>query len=163
MSELNEGLSGEARSEVTGLSRREAIALGVSALCALPWAAGGVAALAQYASVPKRSLTGATVPDWVPAGLVSDLTAEPKAITFGEDTVYVVRSAKGAVALSGVCPHAGCLVAYVEAQGKFVCPCHAGIFAKDGSKISGPLPRGMFHHQVKISMGRVMVGRRTDG
>jgi nitrite reductase/ring-hydroxylating ferredoxin subunit len=163
VADLNVNPAREVRSEVTGLSRREAIALGVSALFALPWAVGGMGAIAKFAGVPKMSFTGATVPDWVPAGLVADLTAEPKEIAFGEDTVYVVGQGSGAVALSGICPHAGCLVAYDAEKGEFICPCHEAVFAKDGSKVSGPQPSGLFRHKVKISMGRVLVGRRDDG
>lgn len=163
MSEMSMGSSPDRRSKVTGLSRREAIALGAAALCAIPWAAGGATALVKFVGVPERSFTGATTPDWVPAGLLSDLTDEPTAVTFGEDTVYVIRSGDTAVALSGVCPHAGCLVEFDSAKGEFLCPCHGAIFGKDGAKVSGPVERGMYEHNVKISMGRVLVGRRIDG
>lgn len=41
-------------------------------------------------------------------------------------------------ALSTKCPHLGCKVHWEEGQGRFRCPCHEGIFDKDGKAISGP-------------------------
>ena len=41
------------------------------------------------------------------------------------------------LALSVVCPHAGCFVDYVEEQQGFLCPCHNSLFLKDG-KLKDP-------------------------
>ena len=53
-------------------------------------------------------------------------------------------------ALSSVCPHLGCAVDYVGADGDFQCPCHASAFAKDGAKLSGPSLRGLDPLAVKL-------------
>jgi cytochrome b6-f complex iron-sulfur subunit len=42
------------------------------------------------------------------------------------------------VALSSTCPHLGCQVHWDVARGRFVCPCHNGIFDARGRAISGP-------------------------
>lgn len=42
------------------------------------------------------------------------------------------------VALSDVCPHLGCKVRWDEAEGGFLCPCHAGLFSKEGKALRGP-------------------------
>jgi menaquinol-cytochrome c reductase iron-sulfur subunit len=72
--------------------------------------------------------------------------------------VYVTRDASNQlVALSSVCPHLGCSVAWQEADGKFVCPCHGGCFAADGERISGPPPRGLTVLETRSANGRLSV------
>jgi Rieske Fe-S protein len=46
-------------------------------------------------------------------------------------------------ALSAVCPHSGCVVDYQAREQQFNCPCHRASFAVDGSKLTGPSPRGL--------------------
>ena len=36
------------------------------------------------------------------------------------------------------CPHLGCQVRWEAAERRFVCPCHQGIFDRDGVAIAGP-------------------------
>jgi cytochrome b6-f complex iron-sulfur subunit len=45
---------------------------------------------------------------------------------------------RGFRALSSVCPHLGCKVHWESAKGHFLCPCHQGIFDKEGVAVSGP-------------------------
>ena len=53
-------------------------------------------------------------------------------------TALVTDTGAGIVALSDVCPHLGCKVHYEAAKGHFLCPCHGGVFEKDGIAIAGP-------------------------
>ena len=46
--------------------------------------------------------------------------------------------AKGFRALSSICPHLGCKVHWESANNRFFCPCHNGVFDKDGIAVSGP-------------------------
>ncbi len=46
--------------------------------------------------------------------------------------------AKGFKALSSKCPHLGCRVHWEAANQRFFCPCHDGVFDKDGIAVSGP-------------------------
>ncbi len=72
--------------------------------------------------------------------------------------VYVVAAADGRPrVLSSVCPHLGCTVAWNEARGQFVSPCHNGVFAPDGAFVSGPPPRGMDELESRIENGRLQV------
>ncbi|MCK6456094.1 MAG: Rieske 2Fe-2S domain-containing protein [Phycisphaerae bacterium] len=41
-------------------------------------------------------------------------------------------------ALSTKCPHLGCKVHWEAGQDRFRCPCHEGIFDKQGRAVSGP-------------------------
>lgn len=46
--------------------------------------------------------------------------------------------ASGFKALSSICPHLGCKVHWDPGRGEFLCPCHNGVFDKDGIAVSGP-------------------------
>ena len=54
------------------------------------------------------------------------------------------------VAFNSVCPHLGCRVNYLRAEGKFFCPCHTSSFALDGKKTNQIPPRDMDALEVKI-------------
>lgn len=72
--------------------------------------------------------------------------------------VYVVRNGDRApTVLSSVCPHLGCAVAWNESRSQFVCPCHEGVFAADGSLVSGPPPRGMDELETVVEDGVLKV------
>lgn len=42
------------------------------------------------------------------------------------------------VAFSSRCPHLGCKVFWEEANGRYFCPCHNGVFNQSGIAIGGP-------------------------
>ncbi len=54
------------------------------------------------------------------------------------ETINIAHTSAGYVALSDVCPHLKCRVHWDRVVGQFICPCHDGRFAADGSPISGP-------------------------
>jgi Rieske Fe-S protein len=61
-----------------------------------------------------------------------------------EKAVYVTRDNQGQLlVLTSICPHLGCTVPWNKEKKEFICPCHGGTFAPDGSRISGPSLRGM--------------------
>ncbi len=41
-------------------------------------------------------------------------------------------------AFDSTCPHLGCKVHWEEDKDRFLCPCHMGVFNKEGVAISGP-------------------------
>lgn len=71
--------------------------------------------------------------------------------------VYIVNAQGGPRILSSVCPHLGCSIAWNEDRNQFVCPCHAGVFAADGSLVSGPPPRGMDELESTVENGTLKV------
>jgi Rieske Fe-S protein len=78
--------------------------------------------------------------------------------TVSLQSVYVARGSDGEIKiLSATCPHLGCSIAWRGAQAGFVCPCHGGRFAPDGTRISGPPPRGMDTLSHKIQDGSLLV------
>ncbi len=66
-------------------------------------------------------------------------------------------SSEALVALSAVCSHTGCNVAWNEGEQLFVCPCHDGRYATNGEVVSGPPPRPLQELQVKLENGTVFV------
>ena len=77
--------------------------------------------------------------------LVIDLTAAQNSalVTAGG---YIIRSSvivinMGAdtfIALSSICTHSGCQVAYNNSAGNIQCPCHGSVFSTSGSVMAGP-------------------------
>jgi cytochrome b6-f complex iron-sulfur subunit len=57
----------------------------------------------------------------------------------------------GLVAVVARSPHLGCRVEWCASSGWFEDPCHASAFNSYGLKKSGPSPRGLDHHPVRVS------------
>lgn len=55
------------------------------------------------------------------------------------------------------CAHLGCPVRWFQESELFMCPCHGGVYYSDGSRASGPPPRGLFEYENKIENGQLMV------
>jgi len=65
------------------------------------------------------------------------------------------------VAISTRCAHLGCPVRYYSDPGRFVCPCHGGIYDIEGKVDGGPPVRPLDRHYTRVtSGGRVEVGER---
>ncbi|HEY6290499.1 MAG TPA: ubiquinol-cytochrome c reductase iron-sulfur subunit [Terriglobia bacterium] len=72
--------------------------------------------------------------------------------------VYVTKDQAGQVeVLSATCPHLGCEVPWSPEKHAFYCPCHGSVFASDGSRISGPAPRGLDSLASTVENGRLKV------
>ena len=55
------------------------------------------------------------------------------------------------------CTHLGCPVRWFQESHLFLCPCHGGAFYEDGTRASGPPPRGLFVYKSKVENGRLMI------
>jgi Rieske Fe-S protein len=55
------------------------------------------------------------------------------------------------------CAHLGCPVSWFPESGLFMCPCHGGAYYADGSRASGPPPRGLFHCEWRLRNNRLEV------
>lgn len=58
-------------------------------------------------------------------------------IMVGDEPVEVRRLESGVEARSMLCTHFGCSVAWNEAAGLYLCPCHEGRFDAQGRVVSG--------------------------
>lgn len=55
------------------------------------------------------------------------------------------------------CTHLGCPVRWFPESGLFMCPCHGGVYYADGSRASGPPPRGLYEYEYRITEGQLLV------
>ena len=55
------------------------------------------------------------------------------------------------------CAHLGCPVRWFSQSRLFMCPCHGGVYYEDGSRASGPPPRGLFEYECSVREGRLHV------
>lgn len=62
------------------------------------------------------------------------------------------------VALSAVCTHLGCVVAWQEQAGEFLCPCHGGRFSAEGQVLGGPPPKPLEALVVQLDGDQLKIG-----
>jgi Rieske Fe-S protein len=55
------------------------------------------------------------------------------------------------------CMHLGWPVRWFPQSGLFMCPCHGGVYYRDGSRASGPPERGLFEYPYKVENGLVTI------
>jgi menaquinol-cytochrome c reductase iron-sulfur subunit len=55
------------------------------------------------------------------------------------------------------CAHLGCPVRWFAQSRLFMCPCHGGVYYEDGSRASGPPPRGLFEYEYQVRDGQLWV------
>jgi len=61
------------------------------------------------------------------------------------------------IAFSVNCSHLGCPVRWIDDAEIFLCPCHGGVYNKDGSYAAGPPPHGLSKYPVRIKDGQVEI------
>src|SRR6266566_1423554 len=109
--------------------------------------------------------------DWVSLGSVAQFPeGETRLATFRNplvmptdgktvDTACWVRRIEGdqfqVFAIN--CAHLGCPVRWFPQSGLFMCPCHGGVYYRDGSRASGPPDRGLFEYPYKVQDGLVTI------
>lgn len=67
------------------------------------------------------------------------------------------KSGKKFKAFSINCTHLGCPVRWVESSEIFLCPCHGGVYYKDGSPAAGPPPDSLTLYPVRVKNSRVQI------
>jgi menaquinol-cytochrome c reductase iron-sulfur subunit len=55
------------------------------------------------------------------------------------------------------CAHLGCPVRWFAQSGLFMCPCHGGVYYRDGSRAAGPPERGLFTYDCKVEKGDLLI------
>jgi menaquinol-cytochrome c reductase iron-sulfur subunit len=61
------------------------------------------------------------------------------------------------IAFSVNCRHLGCPVRWQEDAEIFLCPCHGGVYNKDGSRAAGPPQLGLAKYKVRIQNEEVEI------
>lgn len=61
------------------------------------------------------------------------------------------------VAMSNICTHLACRVRWIADREQFFCPCHNGVFDKEGNVISGPPPRPLDRYDIKVENDQLFI------
>jgi menaquinol-cytochrome c reductase iron-sulfur subunit len=92
--------------------------------------------------------------------LVKFINADPLpwAGTTAKSAAWLRReSEKEFTAFSANCTHLGCPVRWEAKAELFMCPCHGGVYYKDGAVASGPPPKALVRYQVRLNKDAVEI------
>ncbi len=64
---------------------------------------------------------------------------------------WIVRNQQGFYAIFAQCTHLGCTPRWLDAEGKFKCPCHGSGFTMEGINFEGPAPRPLERVQIALA------------
>ena len=140
-------------------SRRSALSKLVSAGLGLITA--GLAGLVGLVAAPRASAStkrwraAASIFDLPPkdpfTAVLADKHADGWYETRKEQVVFIDREGDGYRAMSATCAHLGCRVRWESSRQQFLCPCHGGVYDREGRVVSGPPPRGLERVAVRVN------------
>jgi len=61
------------------------------------------------------------------------------------------------IAFSANCTHLGCPVRWEKTAQLFMCPCHGGVYYKDGTVAAGPPPKELTQYAVRVNGSEVEI------
>ena len=108
---------------------------------------------------------------WIPVGKTEDFEAgktvnvpfpDPSPLPWAGITAkgaaWLRRENNGQFAAFSVnCTHMGCPVRWLPDAELFMCPCHGGVYYKDGTVAAGPPPKPLVRFEVRVANGQVEV------
>ncbi len=72
----------------------------------------------------------------------------------------IIREEKGLYALLATCTHLGCTPNWIKANNRFQCPCHGGVYTKEGDVVAGPPPAPLYRAAISLGpTGEIMVDK----
>lgn len=92
--------------------------------------------------------------------LITYVNADPLpwAGVTAKDAAYLRRVADDQfIAFSAHCTHLGCPVRWEDNAQLFMCPCHGGVYYKDGTVAAGPPPRPLTRIDVRVNRGGIEI------
>lgn len=142
-----EAPSGARRAALRWLTR------GFLSLWALGAAAVGITFL-RAPSTEKRPGEGT-----IRGGPLSSLpVGGSRFIPHGSEPMFLVRISETEVlALSAICTHLRCVLKWDDADGRLLCPCHAGAFDRSGNVLSGPATRPLPRYRTEVREDEILV------
>lgn len=152
------------------LNRREFMGIATWAIGAILTALYSVPAIAYLIGPALRR---AEEEEWLPLGTTSRVelgtptlfktTVEQQAgwiVNQEEFTAYILtENGREFIAMSNICSHLGCRVRWLEDQEQFFCPCHNGVFDKNGEVLEGPPPRPLDRFDVMVENEQILIKR----
>ncbi len=92
--------------------------------------------------------------------LVTFQNADPKpyAGVTAQTAAWLRRNDKNNfIAFAANCTHLGCPVRWEADAELFMCPCHGGVYYKDGTVAAGPPPKPLTKYEVRINKDEVQI------
>jgi menaquinol-cytochrome c reductase iron-sulfur subunit len=137
------------------------IGLATAAMIGIPSLIAGFAPLWKYRARPDlwQSIGAAGA---FPVGemrkVIIRLPDEEWGSALREKAVYAWRPSQGeAVVYSRSCTDLGCPLTFDPGSQCFFCPCHGGIFDKNGERMAGPPSRPMYRYASRIINGEILI------
>lgn len=88
---------------------------------------------------------------------IVEVPREDRAESLRRHGVFVLRTADEITVFSRTCTDLGCPVTWDAGSGWFFCPCHGGIFAKDGTAKAGPPKRPLYRYATRVENGVLLI------
>jgi menaquinol-cytochrome c reductase iron-sulfur subunit len=142
----------------------ETICVGLGGLCgailAIPIVGFIVAPL--FRRTPGKWISLGKVGDYMAGKTVAVAINDPSSLPWAgisAKTALWLRkeSDKEFIAFSVNCTHLGCPVRWLPDAELFMCPCHGGVYYKDGTVAAGPPPKPLVRYDVRVENGDVQV------
>lgn len=139
------------------------------------WAVGGLISLGMgipaIAYIIGPALSRNQVQEWIRLGPISKIELNiPTLFKFviqrktgwivneEEISVYVLTdNGRDFIAMSNICSHLGCRVRWISDQEIYFCPCHNGVFDKEGAVESGPPPGPLDRYELKVEDDQLFI------
>ncbi|MBI3158733.1 MAG: ubiquinol-cytochrome c reductase iron-sulfur subunit [Chloroflexi bacterium] len=154
--------------EDRSVSRRSFLTVATVAIGGVITAIMGIPAVAY---IIGPALKKQSEQEWIPVGRASKVELGVPALfkvkiqrkagwilNEQELSFYVLtEDGRDFIAMSNICTHLGCRARWVANEGIFFCPCHNGVFAKDGTVLGGPPPRPLDRVEVKVEDDQLFI------
>lgn len=150
-----------------GMSRRDFLIAATAAMGAVITAIVAVPVAAMFLD-PALRRAGAQG-NWIKLGPAAQFGSEPTlfSISATRQDAFMKQQVKAnvfgfvlegePVAMSNICTHLGCPVSWAADRQEFLCPCHGGVYNKQGVPIAGPPPRPLPRFETKIEDGDLYI------
>lgn len=122
-----------------------------------------VAALSLFYTLPRQDAGKVQIP----VGTSADFSSmdRPYPITAEGTSLFIVRTDTGWLALDGQTPYemsfGRCILAWEEANGRFVDPCSGSKFTLDGRLLEGPATQDLDQYPITEKSGELFVNLTT--
>lgn len=143
------------------------IGVTVAAMVGVPALVAGFAPLWTARSKDKEEIwTSIGLLDQFPVGVMKEVIITLPEQNWGNSlqkrTIYAWRpSFDEAIVYSRACTDLGCPLNYDYGSECFFCPCHGGIFNKNGERMAGPPSRPMYRFKSKIVKEDILIELRS--
>lgn len=149
------------------ISRRnffERLCIGLTGVCALVLGVPlvGFVLAPLFRKTPQKWINIGKVDGFEIGKTVSVSFTDPSSLPWAgitaKSAAWLRRdSATEFIAFSVNCTHLGCPVRWLPDAELFMCPCHGGVYYKDGTVAAGPPPRPLIRYDVRINGDEVQL------